>query len=304
MNIAAGKNIKQKLEEGFKGKIKPQEVLAKYTSIKIGGPVDLFLLPENCDDLIFLIKFLNSRGIRFRVIGNGTNLLISEQKLHGAVVQLCSEYFKTIKEEGNVVLAGAGILLPAFIEFARVKGFSGCEFLSGIPGTIGGALIMNAGVKDLDYKSNGKTYCISDILKKVEVVDKEGNKRVFSKAEISFFYRGSDLKDKGTVVRAWFNLQKENTDKVSVNIKRYWQHRRLFQDISLPNAGCVFKNPQNYSLSAGELIDRCRLKGTSVGDAKVSTVHANFIVNADKARFDQVKELISLIQRNNRYEYK
>ncbi|MFH2137007.1 MAG: UDP-N-acetylmuramate dehydrogenase [Candidatus Omnitrophota bacterium] len=288
--------LDKKIKKFFKGEVRGNEFLAGHTSMRIGGPAKLFLIPEDIDDLSAVLKFLNAKKMKTMVIGAGTNLLIDDQALAAAVLKLEAPFFKQITQKDNILFAYAGVNLLSLINFAKMCRLSGCEFLCGIPGTVGGALFMNAGTRDVNDPQGVQYKCIADIVKNVQVTDRAGNVSILTKEELSFGYRCSNLRDY-IILGAWFELSPETTDNIQKLINRFSLHRKNTQFINLPNAGCVFKNPDKAQISAGKLIEDCNLKGQSVGDAQISDVHANYIVNKGNARFSQVKELIGKVQK-------
>lgn len=287
----------KRIREFYRGIIKIDEPLRNYTTMRIGGTVKFFLVPVDCADLSSLLKFLNAGSIPVYIIGNGSNLLVSDLNLPVACVQLSSEYFKRKSRQENIIFAAAGVSLASLVQFSKEQELSGLEFLAGIPGSVGGALAMNAGVKTLDELYQAKELCsISDSLVKVEVIDRDGNIFLCSKDELEFGYRYSNLKDK-IILGAWFELFPQKEEKIKNRIDSFLAHKQNTQELLSACAGCVFKNPNKETLSAGELIDRCNLKGISIGDAQISTVHANFIVNKGNAKFKQVKALMEMMQK-------
>jgi UDP-N-acetylenolpyruvoylglucosamine reductase len=229
-------------------------------------------------------------------MGEGSNLLVSDDGLDAAVVRLRSAFFRRIAVQNNLVFAAAGVPLAALCIYAEKNGLSGCEFLSGIPGTVGGALVMNAGSREVDADQGAGRVCsMSQIVSQLEVMNRHGEVSLYAKEDVEFGYRSSNLKGM-IVLGAWFRLAPADRDAIKQRGERFIGRKRTTQDLTLPSAGCVFKNPAESRHGAGALIDQCRLKGTVVGDAQVSTIHANFIVNKGNARFAEVKALMELVQ--------
>jgi len=300
--IFSEEEFEQKMQDIFKGEIEKNEPLSRHTSFKIGGAAKYLLTPIDSDDLSGTIEFLNNNGLGFRVIGKGSNLLVSDSKIPHAVIKLDSKYFKRIEKFGNVVYAAAGATLAGFCNFTHANGLSGCEFLTGIPGTIGGALIMNAGVRSITPAFGGKYRSIANIVIKITIMDYDGKTSIISAKEADFAYRSSQLKDK-IILGAWFELKPSGKDDIIKNTRDFWDKRAFNQDYSLPNAGCVFKNPKDINLSAGALIERCGFKGFRIGDAEVSTKHANFILNKGRATSSDVKQIIIMVQKKVNDEF-
>jgi len=268
---------------GFKGEIILNEPLWKHTTFKIGGPAKYFIIPFDTQELICALNFASLNKIPFLVIGAGSNLLVSDKGIEGVVVKLSSEVFKKISFKDTALEAGAGCLLSSLINEAQQKGLAFLEFLTGIPGTVGGALVMNAGIP-------GKS--ISDFVEEVTVMDYSGKIKVLKRADIDFGYRRSSLSD-CIVLSVNLKCVRCNALDIKSRIKDYLDARKNSQELNLPSAGCVFKNPSIGP--AGRLIDSCGLKGKMIGSARVSDKHANFIVNTGRAKAEDVFALMKLI---------
>lgn len=269
--------------KGLKGKVRLNVPLKAHTTFKIGGPAEFFITPEDSRDLKFLLNLLKRYKIPFLVIGAGSNILVGDKGVRGAVLRLNSPCFKKVEFKNNRIEAGSGVLLNQVLMLAKEHGLSGIEFLVGIPGTLGGALIMNAGVQ-------GKS--ISDLVENVTVMDYNGKIKILNKRDIRFEYRKSNLA-KYIILSVCLRLARKDGQEIKDSIKKYISYRKLTQDLAWPSAGCVFKNPPGYS--AGQLIDLCGLKGQRLGDARISLKHANFIVNLKNAKAGEVAKLMGLI---------
>ncbi len=298
-------DLSRKLKGFFKGSVQTDRMLSGYTSIKIGGRVLLFLEPQNNIDLAQGLRLLDLRNMPFRVIGNGTNLLINDRHLEIVVIKLSSLFFKEITIQKDVLYASGGVSIAQLLNFSIKNGICGLEFLAGIPGTIGGALVMNAGVRNsLPKASRDDLYLsVSDLLTDIEVMDKQGEIFKLSKTEAGFAYRGSKL-DGLIVLGAYFKIRKSTGGRVCEAIKTFLKRRKILELVHLASAGCVFKNPTGCALSAGELIDKAGLKGHSIGQAQVSQVHANFIINRGGATFSQVCELMDFVRVKVKRDFK
>ena len=272
-------------QKNLKGRINSREPLSKYTTFKIGGPARFFARPKNIEDLKLLLKQAKSDKIPILVIGAGSNILASDKGVKAVVVKLDALCFTQIASRGLSIEAGSGVLLSRLIRFAANKGLGGAEFLAGIPGTVGGAVVMNAGASGKD---------IFGLIYSVTLVDCQGRIKILPRKKIKFAYRRSGL-EKFVVLSARLRLKKENKSGINRAIKECLSYRRDSQDYSFPNAGCVFKNPAGQS--AGRLIDLCGLKGKVFGGAMVSLKHANFILNKGNARASDVIKLMRLIQK-------
>lgn len=266
------------------GSVRLKEPLANKTTFKIGGEAEFFVEPRDYADLKLALNLAKRHHVPILVIGAGSNILISDSRIGALVLRLSSPFFKRVISSGNFLQSGSGVLLSELILAAARSGLSGIEFLAGIPGTVGGALSMNAGAW-------GRS--IADLVESVEVMDYNGVKRALDKKDIRFGYRKSSLA-KSIVLNACLRLAKRNKKEIKDNIRQYILKRRSAQDNSLPNIGCIFKNPAKEP--AGKLIDLCGLKGSGVGGAFISGRHANFILNRGNASSSDVLELIRLIQ--------
>ena len=271
----------------LKGKIKFKEPLKKHTAFKIGGACRYFIEPKGREDLKLLLNALKRYNISFLVIGAGSNILAADKGFKGAVIRLASPDFKKISFKGNFAEVGAGCLLAQLIVTARNNGFSGQEFLTGIPGTVGGALIMNAGAGK-EHKGFG------DLVENVTVMDYNGSIKAMAKKGLKFGYRSSNL-SKYIILSTRIKLIKKSKLEIQNKIKGYLRCRKKTQDANWASAGCVFKNPPG--ISAGSLIDLCGLKGKKIGGACISDRHANFIINQAKAKASDVLKLIALAKR-------
>jgi UDP-N-acetylmuramate dehydrogenase len=287
--------------KNLKGSIKKQEPLKKHTSFRIGGPARFFVEPEDYDDLRSLIVSLREQRVPFSIIGGGSNLLVSDKGVDRVVVSLRSPAFRKVLFTGEIIDAGAGRWLGELVMAAKKRGLSGLEFLSGIPGTLGGALVMNAGVaRKAAYGARAATN-IGDLVENVTVMSYNGNLKVLAKEEITFGYRKSSL-SKYIVLSASLILRKKGIEEISRIMRQYIDCRRQSQDLAVPSAGCVFKNPPGYS--AGQLIDSCGLKGTCFGGAYVSGKHANFLLNRGKAKASDILSLMALIKSKVKKKYR
>ena len=246
----------------------------------IGGNADYFVEIETEKQLISLLKFIEENKIKFFVIGGGSNLLFGDDGFSGIVIKLSGEFCKYEISDNNVV-CGSAVSLAYFAQQTAEQGLSGLEQLSGIPGTVGGAVFGNAGVKN---------YPISSVINKIEVVDYLGNKKNLTKNDINFEYRKSSLQS-NIITKTFFILKNADKNDILKTISKELERRKSSQPIGTKNAGCIFKNPKDDS--AGRLIDSLNLKNYSVGGISVSDVHANFFINKDNGC---AKDMIRLIE--------
>jgi UDP-N-acetylmuramate dehydrogenase len=273
----------------FKGKVLFNVAMSEYTSNLIGGPADVMAFPRDEGDLKDLLLFANTKNYPVFIMGSGTNLLVRDSGIRGIVVNM-AEGFKDIswQEETGETMAcvvGAGLSLARMLSVCTEKGLAGLEFAYGIPGTLGGGVIMNAGAYGHEIK---------DVTEGVEILDKKGKRGFLSRADLAFSYRSAEIPEGVVVVRVHMRFQKKDPGLIKKNIEEYREKRKRTSDIKLPNSGSVFKNPQG--LVAGKLVEEAGLKGVRSGDAQISEVHGNYIVNLGKARARDVLTLISIIR--------
>lgn len=284
---------KEAIFSGIKGKISKGEPLKRHTTFRIGGPAKYFVEPLDIDSLRLLVKSARVYKIPILIIGCGSNLLVSDSGVNGLVIKFSSPSFKKIFFCRGTFIAGAGCLLGQVINYSQRHCLSGMEFLTGIPGTVGGALVMNAGIP---HKN------IGDLVEDIVVMDYNGKLKALSAREIKFGYRNSNL-SKYIVLSARLRLKRKNPEEIKTAIGKYLDSRKNKQELFLPSAGCVFKNHRTRG-PAGKLIDMCGLKGRRIGDACVSEKHANFIVNIGHASAADVSALMGLIKKEVKNRFK
>lgn len=261
------------------------EDMRAHTSFKIGGAADVYVLPETVDDIITVVKIAKEAETEIKILGNGTNILVPDDGLRSIVIDSKVATSK-IDFNGTRVIVGAGALLKTFSEEASKMCLSGVEQAVGIPGTIGGALIMNAG-------ANG--YNIGNLVENVTVLDMDGEISILDKKELSFNYRHSNLKDEDFIIlQTELSLEKGNNNTICSAMHAELESRNKKFPLEYPNAGSIFKRPkEGYP---GKWIELAGCKGMSVGDAEVSTKHANFIINRGNAKAEDVLSLIEKVQ--------
>ncbi|MCX5707667.1 MAG: UDP-N-acetylmuramate dehydrogenase [Candidatus Omnitrophica bacterium] len=274
---------------------KLSEPLKNHTTFRIGGAAQLFFRPHDLAELRQIVRNCSKRDLKILVLGAGSNLLVSDKGARAAVIKLDSLAFRKTSKVRNILEAGAGKPLNQLLTYCRVHGLSGLEFMAGIPGTIGGALAMNAGVC-----VDKKLLSIGDLVESVRVLDYNGNIKILEGRKLKFGYRRSNLA-KYIILSARFKLNFQNSRQIQDKINDYLVRRRNTRDYSRPNAGCIFKNPPGDS--AGRLIDACGLKGKKIGGAVVSSKHANFILNQDRCSAKDVLALVKLIQKVVKKKY-
>lgn len=261
---------------------RPDEPLAPYTWLRVGGPAQFFVEPRSVEELAAVIRVCREQDLRVRVLGDGSNLLVRDEGASGAVIRLPRELFSAVAVEGTTVRAQAGALLSHVISQSVRAGLAGLEVLTGIPGTVGGALHGNAGGKGGD---------IGQFVREATVLTGGGETLVRRGDELAFAYRQSSLDDL-VILEAAFELTPDDPDEIARRMRKIWITKKASQPLSHQSAGCIFKNPRGQS--AGQLIDRAGLKGTRVGGAEISDRHANFVVTHEGAKAEDVIRLIDL----------
>lgn len=265
--------------------VRRDEPLARRTTLRVGGPADLYVEPSSENALSSVLELCALRGVSLFVLGRGSNLLVRDGGIRGVVVSLAQPEFSTIEVEGERLRAGAGAKLKDVANAARRAGLAGLEFLEGIPGSVGGALRMNAGAM-------GRwTF---NVVERVRCMDRRGEPRDLPVAEVPFTYRSCPLLTTHLALGAVLRGVPQDAESVRATMDGY-SRKRWDSQPSQPSAGCTFKNP-SPELPAGRLIDELGLKGTRVGDAMVSDVHGNFFVNLGRATARDVLTLIELVR--------
>ena len=268
-----------------KGSFLKDEAMAKHTSYGIGGPAKAYITPRDKDDLSQILQFANQHGIATYFVGSGSNLLVADEGIDGLVITL-GKSLKRLEITGTTVFAESGVMLGKMVKECISRNLSGVESMIGVPGTLGGALVMNAGA------FGGE---ISNYLKHVTVMKMNGQKKQYQPGDISFSYRHSTFPDDEIVISAEFEFIQ--SDKKTVQEKRSVASggRKATQPLKFRSAGSIFKNPEEGA--AGYYIDQAGLKGTKVGDAEISPIHANFFVNHGGAKASDVVTLIRLARK-------
>lgn len=265
--------------------IKQNQKLSDYTTIGIGGPVPVVYLPENESELAELLKTLSAENRKFRVIGNGSNVLADDRGLNEAIV--CTRSLqRVLREEGNILTADAGYPMAQLAYQSASKGLTGLEFAVGIPGSIGGIVRMNAG-------AHGHT--ISEVVDSVRMIDHSGQIRVASNKDLQFSYRSAAIPADAIITEVNLKLVPDDSKKIHARIREFNEHRTSTQPLREKSAGCIFKNPG--PCAAGKLIEDSGLKGSGIGGAVVSEIHGNFIINRNQATFEDVLKLIEHIKK-------
>jgi UDP-N-acetylmuramate dehydrogenase len=261
------------------------EPMKNHTSFKVGGPADILAEPGDIQQVGSIINICRSEGIPYFVMGNGTNLIVRDKGIRGVVVKLLDKFGRCTVED-NIIKAEAGILLSRLSNFALNNGLTGLEFASGIPGTMGGAVTMNAGAYGPEIK---------DVVFRTEYMDGTGEIKTLEGAEHKFGYRTSVLQQNGGIVlKSEFHLEKGDRTKIKEKMDELNKRRKSTQPLEMPSAGSVFRRPAGFY--TGKLIQDCGLKGFEINGAQVSNKHCGFIVNTGNAAAEDIIRLIKHIQ--------
>jgi len=269
------------------------ELLKNHTTFGVGGPAKILVLPKATNDLIKIINFSNKNNINLSFIGSGSNVLASDNGFDGIVITL-KKMFNKIQFKNNNVYTEAGAMLGTMVKTAINKGYEGFESLVGVPGTVGGALIMNAGAHGTE---------ISELLISARTINCNGKIKFYNKKDISFSYRNSTFPENEILLDANFILNKGVKRDIIKKKKEVSFKRKTTQPLKYRSAGSIFKNPSS-NLAAGYLIDKSGLKGLRIGDAEISKKHANFIINHGSAKSHEIYKLIKIIKNKVNQKFK
>ena len=265
--------------------------LQKYTSFRTGGSAEIFVEPLGVLELKRVLQFCKDEQKKVFIFGKGTNLLVGDNGVDGVVIHLGGINFKNVERDGRYVVSGAGVNLPKLIRTVALSGFGGLEALAGIPGTVGGAVMMNAG---------GKYGDISDTIRSLTTMAFDGTIIKYTREDVGFEYRGCNLSEQ-IVIEVEFELNESKIEVVLEKMDEIYNEKQESQPLGTFNAGSIFKNTSQYK--AAELIDKANLKGLKVGSAVVSEKHANFIVNTGSATSTDILELIKIIKEAIKKKY-
>ncbi|WP_294349178.1 UDP-N-acetylmuramate dehydrogenase [uncultured Clostridium sp.] len=261
------------------------ENMSNHIYFKVGGPADILVSPSSIDQLLETLKICKENNIPYYIIGNGSNLLVKDGGIRGVVIKLVN--LNKIQSRGNFIKAEAGVLLKDVSKRAVENSLTGFEFACGIPGSVGGAVFMNAGAYDGEIKN---------VIKEAEVIDQNGNLIFLDKEQLELGYRTSKvMKENYVVVSALFQLEEGNEEKIQGRVDELTAKREEKQPLEYPSAGSTFKRPEGYF--AGKLIQDAGLKGYSIGGAAVSSKHSGFVINKGGATAKDILDLIAHIQK-------
>ena len=262
------------------------EPMDSHTTFRIGGPADCLCEVRDTSSLKNILRLCSEYSVPYFILGLGSNLLVSDEGIGGLVIKLGGQFNEITLSDDNIIRCGAGSTLARLCVFARNMSLGGLEFAWGIPGSVGGAIYMNAGAYDGEIKN---------VAISAEYMDRNGNIRVYSKKELDFSYRHSVFTDTDSIIlNASFRLEPKPQERIAERMQELMDRRKLKQPINHPSAGSVFKRPEGFFAAA--LIEECGLKGYTIGGAKVSPKHSGFIVNDDHASSSDVLELIGYIK--------
>lgn len=278
-------NIEKLYAFAERERVLTNEPLARHTTFRVGGPADVLFLPKNAEEVERALKVCREEGEECLVIGNGSNLLVRDGGVRGLVIKLAGP-MSGVQTEGESIRAQAGALLPQVSRAALEAGLTGLEFASGIPGSLGGGMAMNAGA----YGG-----CLEQVVREARVL-RNGRVETLGREALEMGYRTSRvLREGGIVLEAVLDLQRGDREQICAQMDDLSRRRREKQPLSFASAGSTFKRPEGYF--AGALIEQAGLKGLSVGDAQVSELHAGFVINRGHATAGQLLELIEQVQR-------
>lgn len=265
--------------------VKVRELMKLHTSFKVGGPADVLAIPKSVEQLKRTVDICNAVGVDYHVMGNGTNLVVRDKGIRGVVIKIYDN-MSNYAVNGDTIEAEAGLLLSKLSNIATANELSGCEFASGIPGTLGGAVAMNAGAYGGEMK---------DVVVRTEYMDIYGSIKAVEGDGHQFGYRTSFIqKQKGIVLKSTIKLKKSNREDIELLVKDLTDKRTSKQPLDMPSAGSVFKRPEGYF--TGKLVEDCGLRGYRIGGAQVSCKHCGFIVNEGNATAADVISLIEHIK--------
>jgi len=273
-------------DAGFRGDVESEAALAPLTTWRIGGPAELLAAPVDVDDVIRAVRWANALGVPWRVLGNGSNVLVADAGVRGLVLRL-RKAMDTIDIAGSTIVAGSGASFPAVAKAAAQRGLAGLEFGAGIPGSIGGAIVMNGGWHEFE---------IGNVVTRVKHLEADGTLADYDRAACRFGYRTSVFRRRsGIVLGAELTLKPDDPAAVKARLARFAESRKANQPTDLPSCGSVFLKPEGDF--AGRLIEAAGLKGHRIGGIQVAQKHANFFVNLGGGTSKDVLALVELVER-------
>jgi len=285
------------------GKILLKEPLAQQTSFKIGGPADIWVELNDPMEFMRLARFLKGNSIPMHIIGGGTNILVGDRGLRGVTISTRAYDRLDFSRDAGIIVS-AGVKISRLVRESMNRSLKGLEFMAGIPGTVGGAIRMNAGIKVGNNGTRAIYRGMGELVEEVGVISgKLGTFYILSEKELKFGYRDSNLKDSIILWAKMKKLTKDDKDEIAASVREFLGYKKKVQELNRPSAGCIFKNIAGSKLTSGQLIESSGLKGARAGDAYVSNKHANFIINMGKARASDVLRLIDIVRQKVKKGY-
>lgn len=273
-------------------KIRRNVPLAPFVTMQVGGCASYFAEPLNAEDLAHILAWAHEEKIPYFILGKGSNVVFEDEGFAGVVISMLRFRSEDLRREGNEVVAGAGVHLYRLAKFCCAQELGGAEFLANIPGSVGGAVVMNAGFS----RRPGITHETADVLKEIKILDSHGKEKTIKKSDLGFAYRKSKIPAGATVIEARFMLTPGVKSEIAAEMQANFDYRNSKQDLKHPSSGSIFKNPGAPSPSAGKLIEQNGLKGRRIGGMQVSEKHANYFINVAKGSCRDLKSLIEEVQ--------
>jgi UDP-N-acetylmuramate dehydrogenase len=281
--------IKGELKSLIKGRVSFDVSMAKHTSLRVGGSADVLAFPRDEQDLREILRFARGKAIPYYILGKGTNVIVKDAGLRGFVISLCRGFRRVTilgrRDHGVLISAEAGVSLKSLVQFTKERSLSGLEAFIGIPGTVGGALAMNAGAFGSE---------MSDVTRSITLMGPAGDVMLKQEQELRFDYRHLTLPEGSVILRGIVEVVEAKGEEIAAKLKQVQTLRAQSQPWNIPTAGSIFRNPEG--LPAGQLIDELGLKGYRIGDARISEQHGNFIVNEGDATASEVLALMAFIR--------
>lgn len=260
--------------------------------MQVGGRANYFAEPTTFEELSAILAWTHEERLPFFILGKGSNVVFDDEGYCGVVISMLRYRSEDLRREGNDVIAGAGVHLYRLAKYCATQELAGAEFFANIPGTVGGAVYMNAGFSRIAGTKNET----ADVLKEVCVLTAQGKKQTFKREDLKFEYRKSMLPEKAFVIEARFQLKPGNKTEITAEMQANFDYRNTKQDLKFPSSGSIFKNPPAPAPSAGKLIEKNGLKGRRIGGMQVSEKHANYFINVGKGSLQDLKALIEEVQ--------
>ena len=273
-------------------KIRRNVSLSTYVTMQVGGRANYFAEPQTQEELSGILSWAHEEKLSFFILGKGSNVVFDDEGFSGVVISMLRFRSEDLRRQGNQVIAGAGVHLYRLAKYCGTQGLAGAEFFANIPGTVGGAVYMNAGFSRIAGTSNET----ANVLKEIRILNEQGKEQILSREDLHFTYRKSKLPAKSFVVEATFEFREGDKDVIAAEMKANFDYRNSKQDLKFPSSGSIFKNPPAPVPSAGKLIEKNGLKGRRIGGLQVSEKHANYFINVGKGTCHDLQELMDEVQ--------